>query len=88
MSTPKHTPVPWDYIISRSLIHVETANKGDGSPCGRAICSIPKSDEANARLIAAAPELLALVRWSRGDSVRALSRETHGNPSRYREDYK
>ena len=57
--TTKHTPGPWDYIVAKKLIHVETANKGDGSPCGVAICSVPLSDEANASLIAAAPDLLS-----------------------------
>ena len=62
-----YTPGPWDMIVSRSLIHIETANTGDGSPCGVHVCSVPKSAEANARLIAAAPDLLealaTLVAW-------------------------
>lgn len=69
-----HTKGPWTYIVSRSLIHIETPNLGDGSPCGEHIASVPKSREANAHLIAAAPELLEALKlclqrleWARMD---------------------
>lgn len=56
----QHTPGPWDYITGKTLHHVETHMDhpvGAGIP----ICSIPKSREANARLISAAPDLLEAV---------------------------
>lgn len=51
-----HTAGPWDYIISRSLIHVETRHD---NPIGAGIhiCSVPKSKESNAAFIASAPTL-------------------------------
>jgi hypothetical protein len=62
-STPQAgaTKGPWTYIVGRTLIHIETANLGDGTPCGTPICSLPKSKEALAALIAAAPDLLAFA---------------------------
>ncbi len=56
-----HTPGPWRIMDGNtSLLHVET---DEGSPAGTgiAITSINKRDEANARLIAAAPEMLAAL---------------------------
>lgn len=64
----KHTPGPWGievthvsegaYTISRG-----TNSHGDG-PAGY-VCKVYTENEADARLIAAAPELLALARGSR-----------------------
>lgn len=54
----KHTPGPWDIMEGRTLLHIETANKGDGSPCGTPICSLPKKAHSNASLISSAPDLL------------------------------
>lgn len=71
----RFTPGPWSYIVSKTLIHIETANLGEGTPCGMPVCSIPKSREADARLIAAAPELLEALKEVL-DCVGALS-----NPS-------
>jgi hypothetical protein len=49
----KHTPGPWDYTEGKTLFHVE---HGEGAH--EHVCSIPKSREADARLIAASPDLL------------------------------
>lgn len=56
-----HTPGPWDIMEGKTLLHIETANTGDGKPCGVPICSVPKKCVGNAALIAAAPDLLTLV---------------------------
>jgi hypothetical protein len=53
----KHTPGPWDFIDSKKLLHIETAID-NSSGAGIHICSVPKSDRANARLIAVSPDLL------------------------------
>lgn len=54
--TTKHTPGPWDYVEGKTLYHVERKG-GQG-----AVCSVPKSREADARLIAAAPDLLEALK--------------------------
>lgn len=57
----KHTPGPWDYFVGnangRGLIRIE----GEGT--GEHIASMPRGavSESNARLIAAAPDLLAAL---------------------------
>lgn len=46
----KHTPTPWNYIISANggkLIHIET-DMSNPSGAGVPICSLPRSKEANA----------------------------------------
>lgn len=82
MSAGKHTPGPWTYVIGKSLLHVEVdaaAPHIDGIHflAGQAICSLPKKAEANARLIAAAPELLEackkLVEWNEREKDHAIS---------------
>lgn len=45
----KHTPLPWDYFTGRTRHHVEVAYGAPGM--GTAICSVPKSQEANAEFI-------------------------------------
>lgn len=58
----KHTPGPWDYFVGnangRGLIRVETA--ASAATAGVHVASLARggNSEANARLIAAAPELL------------------------------
>lgn len=55
-----HTPGPWTWIEGRgTLVHVETRDSpvGDGVP----VCSIPRARLADARLISAAPDMLALL---------------------------
>lgn len=63
---PTHTPGPWTVMEGKTLLHVETANLNDGKPCGMPVCSIPKKRYEDARLIAAAPELLDLLKGIRG----------------------
>lgn len=55
-----HTPGPWTYLKRRTLLHVESAM--DACVAGEPVCSLPVSKEANARLIAVAPELLAMLK--------------------------
>ena len=63
----KHTPGPWRYASSLGIVE---------APCGTGICDIYESRvssppdlqlRANARLIASAPDLLALALQYRGD---------------------
>lgn len=54
---PAHIPGPWDIVEGKTLIHVETAEGHKDGP-GCPICWLPKSKQATATLIAAAPELL------------------------------
>jgi hypothetical protein len=63
----KHTPAPWYIGVATSTIESPIGEKffGVGSAEGRGICRVSRlstldnEDEANASLIAAAPELLA-----------------------------
>jgi|DEB0MinimDraft_3_1074331.scaffolds.fasta_scaffold04028_3 hypothetical protein len=50
MITQTHTPGPWSLLTARTLVNVKGAK-------GEQICQVPKNS-ADARLIAAAPELL------------------------------
>lgn len=68
MSAAKHTPGPWFYRKGDEWSHSVVTRHGelpDGSPCYWTVASINKrrepEHEANARLIAMAPELLAAV---------------------------
>ncbi len=46
------TNPPWDYIVSKTLIHIETSMSNPGG-AGRAICSMPKTLEGDANHIVA-----------------------------------
>lgn len=46
-----HTPTPWDLMEGKTLIHIETPNKGDGSPWGEHIASLPKPHKQDAAFI-------------------------------------
>jgi len=69
MSTPKHTPGPWQVNLTRVdhaifRWHIASEKNGSAFPiCEHVIESEPTGAEqlANARLIAAAPDLLAAV---------------------------
>lgn len=64
--TVKFTAGPWDYFVGnadgRGLIRIEVSGEAPKN-CGQHIASMPRGaeSEANARLIAAAPELLEVV---------------------------
>lgn len=66
MNEPKHTPgnptkLPWTIIEGRTLLHIETANQGDGSPCGMPVCSLPKSRRKDAEYIVRACNALPVL---------------------------
>ena len=68
MSEQKHTPGPWESGNGTTSIY-----GSDGKEVARRIWHGPQDDErslANARLIAAAPELLALLNRIVSESVR------------------
>jgi hypothetical protein len=86
MSNTKHTPGPWEYLatnantlndytrtifatVGECVAHVET-NDDDGKPT--------EKGEANARLIAAAPELL--------EALEAVLRFDANMPGEYKHD--
>lgn len=67
MADSKHTPGPWVYednaIMAECGVHICTPNTADDFPCVEP-GTAPDAEaecEANARLIAAAPELLAAL---------------------------
>jgi hypothetical protein len=72
-----HTPGPWNVMPGRSLLHVETDCDNPGG-AGVPICSLPLKAEANARLIAAAPDLLDALR----DALTGFTDLSNGWPER------
>jgi hypothetical protein len=79
----KHTPAPWEVV--RGQIHGPACTNGLGVPI---LCDLhswsqdaPQEGEANARLIAAAPELLAALNEliEAADSMRATFGRIRGN---------
>lgn len=69
MTNAKHTPAPWSYTSRGDII-------GEGATLAVVSSSpitISKNEEkANARLIAAAPELLEALRFIRTESCRSI----------------
>lgn len=78
MATTKHTPAPWTINSGKNAIKITGGNDNNGYYFIAALGSGLKSeDEANARLIAAAPELLEAAMTAANDF---LSR-VNGEPS-------
>jgi hypothetical protein len=79
MTNAAHTPGPWSYNRDEGGIHGHVISTAD-----YIICELPDAGdgaspdtEANARLIAAAPEMfraarLVIERWSKGDLAEAV----------------
>ena len=65
-----HTPGPWKYEVEQKgiswIVGPEVVEKriavGGGDLKGIRVCAIAKDTESNARLIAAAPELLEIIK--------------------------
>lgn len=80
--TTKHTPGPWKAVRNSSYWEIEPANAGqDGIPFNVGdVCASAPGDpdsglqEANARLIAAAPELLGALQDLHRECVVAAKR--------------
>lgn len=66
--TTKHTPGPW----ARSGISIMAQNCCIATCDTQAACSSDEIDEANARLIATAPDLLEAASWARDILVQLL----------------
>lgn len=66
----KHTPGPWDYRFNGHFFDVGILNEGRSLfPIFPSVCiGVPARQEANARLIAAAPELLDALKNFVGSS--------------------
>ncbi len=78
MNHDLHTPAPWVIARAGEANPKPCGIRSEGKPTGM-ICHIPtehESAEANARLIAAAPELLAALR-----ELRDFYREATGLPA-------
>ena len=80
----QHTPGPWAVGSHCMTAHVVYADGGDGEQVAAASrAALPDSEsDANARLIAAAPDLLAVLEqvrdfWSGGDAPEALENAIH-----------
>jgi hypothetical protein len=59
--SPKHTPGPW--VVSEHTMHgYEVWARRNSGSMRVALCGTANFDEANARLIAAAPELLTALK--------------------------
>lgn len=105
--TTKHTPGPWKYVFLRedSIISIqevrplteEEMDRGDDpSICGiHGVSGISDLDKANARLIAAAPELLEALKRVACACDTASCVLSHGKSDydkeeaqRFRNDYK
>lgn len=57
----KHTPAPWFTHSNNESVSAATITPGFGNTSNTAICSMTSRNEADATLIAAAPELLSVV---------------------------
>lgn len=72
MSEAKHTPGPWRLVIADNLIEAQSGGRLVDLCIPRSLCVTESEREANARLIAAAPEMLAELKLVRGyfDAIR------------------
>jgi uncharacterized RmlC-like cupin family protein len=84
----KHTPGPWTAISSGTAHNEEkhTIRASDGTWIAETIPHQPKgwSQEANARLIAAAPDLLAELRRTREWVAQYLEIPSHAAAAQYK----
>ena len=71
MSTAKHTPGPWAYIPQTDSVYSDIENKFKMPPGDNFVCELGlKNMEANARLIAAAPDMYdALRQWKAAEET-------------------
>ena len=79
MTTAQHTPGPWE-DNGNGLIYGQCTGDDDEAPFVADVCNDPNAytdqEQANGRLIVAAPDLLAacrmvVARWERGDLAEA-----------------
>jgi hypothetical protein len=89
--TQEHTPGPWAVGSYCMTAHVIYADNGEGEQIAAASRSaFPDSEsDANARLIAAAPDLLAVLKqvrdfWAGGDAPDDLTNAIHAAIARAR----
>lgn len=74
MSQAQHTPGPWKATFRRTVMHIHSDSKKIAS-MGSGHVGLSHEDDANARLIAAAPDLLNAL------SVLADAAEARGIPA-------
>jgi hypothetical protein len=83
MKTAQHTPAPWTANAS-GLIYRQVSDDDDGAPFVCDVCDNPleytDQERANARLIAAAPDLLEALELCE-DVLAELARLDDGTPS-------
>ena len=79
MTNTRHTPEPWE-DNGNGLIYGQSSGDNDEAPFVADVCNDPNAyteqEQANARLIVAAPKLLAacrlvIARWEHGDLAEA-----------------
>jgi hypothetical protein len=80
-STLGVTAFPWDIQEGKTLLHIETANMGDGKPCGMPVCSIPKSRLRDAEFIVAACNAAATPSPQREDDGSFAIRNLYKPPA-------
>lgn len=79
----QHTPIPWDVMEGKTLFHIETANKGDGSPCGMHIASVGKSrsGRADAAFIVKCVNSQEELLWAAKLALNMVQTDIANNPS-------
>lgn len=68
----EHTPFPWNLIVGRTLIHIESDASAERA--GVSVCSLPKSKMADALIIYAAPKMLKAAEALRDEGIDCLGR--------------
>lgn len=87
MTEAKHTPGPWHWVDRGHYYRLETLDgyeiADDGSSCGEYGGWMYSPDEPNARLIAAAPELLEALQEAIDCGMVPSSSCSDGGASKY-----
>ncbi len=79
----KHTPGPWQHTTGDTTVYADGVFVAECVPTSPWADDVPKREaRANARLIAAAPELLASLQavadfWAGGDAPQELTDQMH-----------
>ena len=87
MSNAKHTPGPWHFFTRKDADgykeRVIAKDFDNGETCSLAVIHHCREDEANARLIAAAPELLEALELAKMGLEAAIEKCRANNDSNF-----